>query len=63
MIINKTGRYEFLQEVRLRTSSISAATFPKGMQFTVTQIDDDGRQVIGPSLGDWQYWDLPVKPV
>ena len=63
MIVMEEGVYEFLEDKGIRYSSISVMTCPKGMQFTVTQIDRKNTVFYSPNLGDWQYMDQPVKRI
>ncbi len=61
MKVEKIGRYRFTEQRTLRTNSISSATFPVGMEISITQIDEEFNKIIGPELGDWQYNDLPLE--
>ena len=64
MIITEEGTYRLLEDRRFRFSAISTGTCPKGMQFTVTQIDRSATVFYSPQLGDWQYMgDLPVERI
>lgn len=62
MIIDKLGQYKLLSDYVVR-SSYTIWTFPKNFILTITQIDNINRQVIGPELGDWVYWNLPVEKI
>jgi len=62
MIITKPGLYRLLEGVYFR-GTISIGYWPKGNIIEITQIDKDYCKVIGPTLPDWQYWDLPVEEV
>lgn len=63
MIITEIGTYRFLEDRKMRFNSSSAGTCPKGMTFTVTQIDRSGRQFYSANLGDWQYMEQPVERI
>lgn len=62
MIIDKIGKYKLIEDIRTRNSS-SIGTLKKGTILDITQIDKNFHKVIGESLMDWTYWDLPVEPV
>lgn len=62
MIVDKPGVYRLLEDLTMRGPN-SIGTMPKGAHLTITQVDRDGHQVIGPAFPDWHYWNLPVKPV
>ena len=60
MIVKQIGKYRLLKDLQVRTP-ISIGTIPAGSIITITQISKDYRQVIGPELKDWHYYELPVK--
>lgn len=60
MKITKPGQYRLLRDYKTR-NSISIGTIPKGTLITITQIDTEYNKVIGPSLLDWEYNNLPVE--
>jgi len=60
MIINKPGKYILKSKFSVR-QSISIHHLNEGKEIEVTQIDYNGHQIYSPQLGDWVYWDLPVK--
>ena len=59
MIIKKTGKYKLTKNWSNR-SSRSILNLQKGATIEITQIDERGCKVIGPDIGDWASWDLPV---
>jgi len=62
MIITKPGKYRLNQDF----SSMGAGSIthiPKGSIIEITQIDIEGRKVIGPELLDWEYYNIPCEPI
>ena len=62
MIITKVGKYRLLRNYSARVS-FSTGTLREGTIIEITRIDQTRHKVFGPIISDWQYWDLPVKPV
>ncbi len=62
MIVDKIGKYRLLRDLYVSNSN-SCGHISKGTIINVTQIDREGRKVIGPDLMDWKGWDLPVEQV
>lgn len=62
MVITEPGMYELVDNLLVR-GTISTAVLKRGTIIEITQIDAAGHKVIGPALGDWHPWDLPVVPV
>lgn len=62
MKITKTGHYRLTRDFKTR-GTISIGTIPSGTVIEITQIDDRNNKVIGPSLHDWTYNDMPVEPI
>jgi hypothetical protein len=58
--IMNPGRYRLTQDFATRGSN-GVATLPAGTVLEITQVDAYGRQVIGPQLLDWEWWDMPVE--
>jgi hypothetical protein len=63
MRIMETGRYRLTEDVTIMPNSISITTLPKGTEIEITQVDVEFHKIIGPQLGDWQFWVLPVEKI
>ena len=63
MKITEIGKYRLTKDIVFRTNSISSAKMYRGSVITITQIDEQYHKVIGPELGDWHYWELPVEKI
>ena len=63
MTVMETGTYKLLKDFTFQPNSISIATLKKGTEITITQVDHDYHKVIGPEIGDWQCWVLPVEKI
>ena len=61
MNIMEIGKYELTQDFTFQPNVISITTLTKGTVIEITQVDVDCHKVFGPKLGDWQFWNLPVK--
>lgn len=61
MIIKNAGTYRLLEPLTMRGQN-SVGTMPKGTLLTVSQVDVEKKQVIGPAFPDWMFWNLPVEP-
>jgi hypothetical protein len=59
--VKEKGKYILLEDYTMR-GSIGVRTIPSGTVLNITQIDNQCHKVIGDELGDWVYWNLPVKP-
>ena len=62
MIIKTKGKYRLLQDYSIRKAR-SIYRIPKGAIIEITQIDEKYHHAIGPTLGDWVNWDMPVDMV
>jgi hypothetical protein len=63
MIVNKVGMYKLLEQFSVR-QSCAITQLSAGTIINITQIDKQGRKVIGrPEICDWVDWDMPVEPV
>jgi len=62
MIIEETGKYRLTADFSSR-GSMSISHLPKGYVFSITQIDRDGRKIIGPDFLDWEGNDIPCEKV
>lgn len=60
MVVNKKGKYKVVKDIHVRTSH-STYTITAGKIIYITQIDEIYKQVIGPEIEDWTYWELPIK--
>lgn len=61
MKITKTGQYKITAPFTTRGSR-SVAQFKIGSIITISQIDADGRKVIGPDFLDWSPDEIPCEP-
>lgn len=62
MIIKEPGNYRFTRDFANR-GTISVGTLKKGRVIEITQVSASTKKVIGPSLADWCYYDMPVEKV
>ena len=62
MIIDQAGTYRLLEDLTLRGETNTPATFKSGMLLTISHIDLVKKQVLGPAIPGWQFWELPVEP-
>ena len=62
MIIKKIGKYKLLKDYSVQ-SSFGIRHYSAGIEIEITQVDSKNRHVIGPELGNWVGWDMPVVEV
>ena len=62
MIIKKTGKYKLLEDYTIR-KSISIHRLPAGKIIEILRVDPGNKHIIGPELGDWVNWDMPVAEI
>jgi hypothetical protein len=62
MIIKKPGKYRLLKDF-IDRGPRRVGTIPAGTIIKITSVNYDNHEVIGPSLFDWNHWDMPVEEV
>lgn len=62
MIICQPGYYRLLKAIVVRGPN-SIHSIPQKTIMKITQINPRNRQIIGPSLPDWIYWDVPAEKI
>ena len=62
MIVNKAGKYRLLQDYKVHLAG-AIYNFSTGTVITIKTIDQTNKKIIGPELGDWVGWDMPVEIV
>ena len=62
MIVNKPGKYRLLRDYKVHLAG-AVYNFSAGTIITIEAIDWTNKKVIGPELGDWVGWDMPVKMI
>lgn len=61
--ITEKGKYVLTRDYSARQGSCRGGILKKGTILTITQIDEMGKKVIGPELGDWNPNYMPVKKI